>query len=177
MPVRPVYFHRLPEAIAVFERSSLPWVDRRQVEETLGVSKTVAWRILRKCGASEGPGKSLVCRRDGLVQALRQLLATGECDRELRRRARVEQAIEQLARLAHSLRAEVAENQDAERLRGAAFQRLPEGVELTPNRLTIDFQGTRQFLQRFGAVVFALQNDYEAVAAYLEPGPDHSSQA
>ncbi len=168
MPATPAYFHRLSEAIAVFRESPLDWIDRRHLQETLGVSKTVAWRILRRCGAAEGPGNTLVCQRDDLVGALEQILVSGACEREVRRRDRLEKAVEQLARLAHSRGAQVAQTDEARELRDSRFQKLPEGIELTPRRLTIAFQGTQDFLQKFGAVVFALQNDYDTIAKYLD---------
>jgi len=40
VPTRPAYFHRLTEAVAAFRRLSSEWIDRRTVQETLGVSKT-----------------------------------------------------------------------------------------------------------------------------------------
>jgi hypothetical protein len=48
--------------------------------------------------------------------------------------------------------------------------KLPPGVELTPGRLTVDFFGTENFLEKVGAIVFALQNDYEAITEFIEQG-------
>ena len=73
MPARPAYFHRLADAIAVLEKLPSAWIDRQTLQEILGVSKTVAWRILRQCGASQGPGNTLICARQELVAALDQL--------------------------------------------------------------------------------------------------------
>src|ERR1035438_9095920 len=88
VPAKPAYYHRLDVAIAVFRGLPAEWIDRRTVEEVLRVSKTVAWRIMRRCGASDGPGNTLVCRREELILALVRLQSTGEFDREIRRRER-----------------------------------------------------------------------------------------
>jgi len=143
-------------------------VDRRLVEEVLGVSKTVAWRILRKCRAEEGPGNTLICRREDFVEALRQMEANPEVQADVRRRNRVEDRLAQLARLAHTQRTKVAEDEEARELLATRFNRLPAGVDLRPGRLTIDFQGTADFLKKFGAVVFALQNEYESIAEFMD---------
>jgi hypothetical protein len=168
MPSRPQYFHRLTDAIKTFEHYPIEWIERRHVEEVLEISKTVAWRILRRCGAEEGPGKALICRREDFVRALREVLSNPEFEREAHRRKRVEDQVLQLARLAHSRQSQVAQGVAAQELIDSRLASLPPGVDLTRQRLTIEFHGPEDFLQKFGAVVFALQNDYESLAAFLE---------
>jgi len=168
MPSRPQYFHRLTEAIEVFEQFPQEWIDRRDVEEVLGVSTTVAWRILRRCGAQEGPGGALISKRDVFLEVLRRIANTPEFQVETARRRRVEDRVDQLARLFHSRTSKVAEGSAAKDLIDSRFLNLPAGVDLTPHRLIIDFQGAEDFLQKFGAVVFALQNDYQSIATYLD---------
>jgi len=171
MPARPAYFHRLTEACDVFAQLNTDWIDRKTLQETLGVSKTVAWRILRSCGASAGPGNALVCRRDSLLQALRTLQSTGACEFELRRRGRLESNLAQLAGAARSRHVQVAPPARSRVLLHTRFHQLPPGVELTPTRLSIDFAGTEDFLEKFAAVVFALQNDYEAMREFIDSTP------
>lgn len=168
MPARPSYFHRLADAIAAFRHLESDWIDRRTVEEAIGVSKTVAWRILRQCGAADGPGNTVVCRRDQLIAALERLQQTGEYQREIRRRQRVEAKLEQLLRLAHSRQVRLVPDERALELVSTRFNRLPDGVELTGRRLTVEFAGCEDFLAKIGAVVFALQNDYEAIREFIE---------
>ena len=57
---------------------------------------------------------------------------------------------------------------EAAQLLSARFDRLPDGVELTPHSLHIEFRGREEFLERLGAVVFALENDTELVLALLD---------
>ena len=88
-PPGPPTFIDLPTPLR-FWRTVLR-LDRPQtLQEILGVSKTVAWRILRQCGASQGPGNMLICERLKLVAALESLRADQPCGRELRRRQRPE---------------------------------------------------------------------------------------
>ena len=57
MPAKPSYAHRLKAAIETLQDSSASLLGRHDLEELLGVSKTVAWRILRHCQAQKGPGE------------------------------------------------------------------------------------------------------------------------
>jgi hypothetical protein len=167
MPARPAYFHRLAHAIDIFRRLHSEWIDRRALEETLGVSKTVAWRILRRCGAEAGSGNTLICRRETLIAALTRLEQTGECEREVHRRERLDTRLSDLLAAASSRHVQLLPADCGLELRNTRFARLPAGVELTRDRLVIEFAGTPDFLQKVGALVFALQNDYEAVNEFL----------
>ncbi len=170
MPATPAYFHRITEAIEVFQELSAEWVDRRTLEETLGVSKTVAWRIMRRCEATPGPGNTLVCGRADLVRQLQSLRETGEYSREMARRTRVEERLDALVAAARARHVGVAQEKRALALVSTRFQKLPAGVELTPGRLTIDFASTPDFLEKIGAIVFALQNDFDAVSRFIGQG-------
>jgi hypothetical protein len=48
------------------------------------------------------------------------------------------------------------------------FGTLPDGVALSPARLTLEFFGMEDFLEKFGAMVFALQNDFGAISEFIE---------
>jgi hypothetical protein len=168
MPARPAYFHRLGDALGVLEKLSFAWIDRQTLQEVLGVSKTVAWRLLRQCGASQGPGNTLVCPRQELMLALENLRGGQECDRELRRRQRLEDRLTQLVAAARAQHVRVVPDSRALELVSTRFGKLPAGVTLSPARLTIDFVGTEDFLEKFGAVVFALQNDFDAISEFIE---------
>jgi len=168
VPARPAYFHRIHEALETFRSLDLDWIDRRTLQEVLGVSKTVAWRILRLCGASDGPGNTIVCRRPELISALERLWQSETCDGELRRRSRLEHNLAQLLSAARARHIQVAPPGRTIELVSSRFRQLPAGVDLSPSRLVIDFQGTEDFLEKVGAIVFALKNDYEAIREFIE---------
>ena len=169
MPAHPTYCHRIPAAVDSLRLSTGDWVDRRQLEELLGISKTVAWRLLRHCGAEPGPGNTLICRRPALIARLEELLADGgRLEREIRRHDRLAAFLEKirpqvLANLTH-----VARDADALELLSSRFQSLPAHVVLTPSSLHIDFASTDQFLAAVGALIYALHNDLEKIRDFIE---------
>ena len=141
------------------------------VEEALGVSKWTAWRILKRCGAEDGPGGSLVCRREELIGRLRGIQEGSVAAPEIERRKRVERYLDEMKRFLTQKGAEVARNEVANVILSSRFANLPPGVALEPGELRIHFSGMADFLQKFGAVVFALQNDFERVSELLERSP------
>ncbi len=168
MPATPLYIHRLEVGLATLERCASEWVDRRTVEEALGVSKWTAWRILKRCGAEDGPGGSLVCRRVDLVRQLTALQKDGVFAPEIERRKRVERYLDEIARFSTQKRTEIARNDAANALLSSSVANLPPGVDLQPDCLRIEFSGSADFLRKVGAVVFALQNEYDQITAFLD---------
>src|SRR5215831_12245722 len=100
MPAAPGYLHRLDDAIEELSRLSVDWVDRRLLGEILGVSKWTAWRLLKRCGAEDGPGGSLVCRREELIARLRAFREDGQLGPAIARRRRVEDYLDALVQSA-----------------------------------------------------------------------------
>jgi hypothetical protein len=100
--------------------------------------------------------------------ALENLRTGPECGRELRRRQRLEDRLTQLVAAARAQHVRVVSESRALELVSTRFGKLPAGVTLSPARLTIEFFGTEDFLEKFGAVVFALQNDFDAISEFIE---------
>ena len=148
---------------AVVTLSKHYWVsfgERRRalVQEALGCSQTEAWRILRKLGAEPGPGGALVLAREVFLERVRAYLEDPRVRFELRRRERLETALDALnPRTRARLVKVVGEDRPAAavELLGSRFDQLPAGVELTPHSLHIEFRGREEFLERLGAVIFA----------------------
>jgi hypothetical protein len=169
MPAKPSYSHRIPEILQGLERCSSEWIDRRSLEEMAGVSKTVAWRLLRQLGAVEGPGNTLVVTRAQAIEGLKRMLAEGgSAGREMRRRSRLEQYLEGMRGYVAAQRTTVASHSQALDLVNTRFGKLPGNVVLTPRSLHVDFEDAEGFLRSVGAVVFALNNDYEAIREFIE---------
>jgi hypothetical protein len=168
MPAVPLYLHRLDAGIAALEALAADVVDRRALEEALGVGKWTAWRIMKRCGGEDGPGGALVCRRPHLLAQLRRLQQDGRFAPEIERRNRVERYLDGMLQFASRKHKEIARNTAAEALLSSRFRNLPAGVELRPGKLEIEFRGPEDFLRKFGAVVFALNNDWERISEYLE---------
>jgi hypothetical protein len=169
MPSAPLYSHRLSEAIATLSLLEMEWIDRRALEEILAVSKWTAWRLMKACGASEGPGGALAMRRVELIERLETLRQEGRVVQENARHSRLETYLDSMARFAGTKK-EIARDEAARELVSTRFASLPPGVELTPSALRIEFAGTEDFLAKFGAVVYALHNDYERITGFIEAG-------
>ena len=100
MPAKPSYALRLRPAIQQLEESAARWIGRRDLEEFLGVSKTVAWRILHHYNAQKGPGGALLFDRLQLIERLRELAVEGgTIAREVTRHQRVGRATPRHAQL------------------------------------------------------------------------------
>lgn len=175
MPRKPRHWLHLQDAVVAVERLDVPWVDRACLQEALGCSQTEAWRILRKLGAGPGPGGALVLAREVFLERVRAYLEDPRVVFERRRRERLEAALDALnphtrARLVKV----VGEDRPAEaaELLGSRFDRLPDGVELTPHSLHIEFQSREAFLERLGALIFALENDTERILTFLDQKAD-----
>jgi len=168
MPSAPLYAHRLAEAVDVLRSMKTDWIDRRTLEEILAVSKWTAWRILKACEAAEGPGGALAIARTDLIERLQQLREDGRLSGEILRRGRLEASLDGMIRAARGKHKEIARKEAARELISTRFASLPPGVELTPCSLRIDFYGTEDFLGKFGAVVYALHNDYERISEFIE---------
>ncbi len=167
MPAKPSYSHRLTAAIALLEQSEDLWVDRLQLQEVLGVSKTVAWRILKQCGAQYGPGKALVCLRPALVEGLKAILASDIHSVEIQRHTRLEQFLSGVRPSVVAALTPVASGKAALALVSTTFSKLPPNVVLTRSSLHIDFTDAETFLQSLGAVIYALHNDYDEIQRFL----------
>jgi hypothetical protein len=171
MPAKPSYARRLKPVIAKLQESSASWFGRRDLEELLDVSKTVAWRILRQCKAQKGPGGALLFEREQLIGRLQELAAEGGViAREVARRTRVEEQLLAMRSYLHTRQTKVVRDEQAHALVSTRFQNLPANITFTPQSLRIEFYGTEDFLAAVGALVYALQNDYYAISAFIEKG-------
>lgn len=170
MPAGPTYGHRIPAALEALRQSSSEWVDRRQLEELLGVSKTVAWRILRHCGAERGPGNTLICGRCSLIVRLDELQRDGgPLEREIRRHDRLSALLKRIRPHVLANLTEVARDGLALEMVSSEFKSLPSNVVLTPSSLHIEFGGANEFLEGVGALIYALHNDFERIRDFIEP--------
>src|SRR3954452_12928507 len=108
MPAVPLYIHRLGPGIAALEALPTDIIDRRAVEEALGVGKWTAWSIMKRCGAEDGPGGGLVCLRPDLLAQLRRLQQDGRYGPEIARRQRLETYLDPIVQSASRHQKQVA---------------------------------------------------------------------
>lgn len=186
MPRKREYLDRLPRAIELLRRlkpgNALPGafpahllvngvfdlVSRGTIESLFSVKRWSALRILGQCermGAMPLEiGGATLYRREEILHALERLRA-GESP-EIGRRRRLRQSLEPAAGTARLRGIEVSPAGPAsDRLRSTV--ELPAGITWAPGRLTIEFSGRGDFLALVGALVFALQNNFEGVMSHV----------
>jgi len=169
VPAKPSWAWRVPEALLALRACPDEWIDRRSIEELFGCSKTVAWRILRQAGVEPGPGGALLCRREDLITRLERITESGGAvEREIARRERLDAFLHRIRPAVIANMTKVVRDAEAEALLRSRFKQLPAGIDLSPGELRISFGDMNDFLQKFGAVLFALNNDLEAIQEYLD---------
>lgn len=168
MPAKPSYCRNLPQGILFFKKLECEWVGRKELEDALGISKTVAWRLIRQCGGVLGPGSALICRREDLIYRLEGLLADGgRVQFEVERRERLSGYLDAIRPDVVAVRTRVVADQQAPGMMGTRFASLPDGVTLTPARLEIEFATPEEFLSRVGSLIYALHNDYHSIVDFI----------
>jgi hypothetical protein len=112
-----------------------------------------------------------------LIERLQELQRDGTIGPEIARRKRLEEYLGSMIRPSSRQHKEIASNEAATDLLSSRFGQLPDGVELGQSELRIQFSGSSDFLRKFGAVVYALNNDYEAISEYLDAAtaPNHGA--
>lgn len=133
------------------------------------MSKTVAWRLLRRLGAEPGPGNALICRRLALITSLEELQRDGgPLEREIRRHDRLTSLLERIRPQVLANLTEVARDGEAMALLSSRFEALPSNVVLAPSSLHIEFDSVDHFLAAVGTLIYALHNDFEKIRDFIE---------
>lgn len=168
MPDKPTWCGHLDEVTRQLRKLRDPWVDRTTIEELLGVGRRRAQQILAPC-VSRQVGANGLADRDTLITCRR--LAAGETvhyERERRRR---------LAARMEALNRERLEGVMVEAPTSIVNQELaglPEGVSITPGRLTVTFASATEALEKLLALAMAIGNDrllFERLATGSRLGP------
>ena len=169
MPAKPSYCRNLSQGIHLLKSLQTEWVGRKELEDALSISKTVSWRLMRQCGATIGPGAALICRREDLIHRLERLLNDGGFVRfEVERRERLAGYLQEIRPQVVAVRTKVIPDRKAAGLVATRFDALPAGVTLTKEKLEIQFSTPEEFLSRIGSIIYALNNDYESVAKFIQ---------
>jgi hypothetical protein len=135
-----------------------PWVDRKTVQELLGVGRRRAQQILASC-SSRRIGSSVVADRDALVAHLERL-ARGEARYYERRRLRLARTLTELKQ-AWCQRPHLLVEAPAA-LAGRGLGDLPAGVRLAPGEITVSFETVSEALEKLLALGLAIGNDLES---------------
>lgn len=168
MPSKPSFARDLPHALVELRADTSDWIDRKRLETLLRVSRSTAWRLMRQADGRPGPGNTVVCRREELIGYFERILeGGGPVDYEARRRRRLEEYLASIRPQVVASRTQVAPPSQGLAMVNSRFASLPSNVVLTPRSLHLDFSTAGEFLAAVGAVVFALNNDYEQIARFI----------
>jgi len=157
MPRKCDWFHRLPEIRSEFEKLSVPVVDRSMFEVVFSVGRRRAIQLMHLFGGFQS-GRTFLIERASLLRQLDVLESSEDVGRERRRKERLSGELEQIRRHARASRISITVTPEVYSTR---FGSLPEGVELSPGRLTITFGSPEELLERLFALAQALVNDLE----------------
>lgn len=154
MPDRPTWCGHLEEIRHQLRALPDPWVDRALIEALLGIGRRRAQQILAPC-ISRQVGASGLADRETVMQHL-QHLADGETVHyERQRRRRLAERMDALHReRLHTVLVEAPAAIVNQSLAG-----LPEGISITPGRMTVSFRTTQEALEKLLALAMAIGND------------------
>jgi hypothetical protein len=140
-------------------------VDRSIIESLFGLRRRQAIELLHRFGGYQAGLTFLVDRRL-LIDHLQRLANGEEFQREMRRKERLEDVVDQLRRHRAAVRVKIPVAPDV-------FDRkladLPLGVALEAGHLHIDFSGTEDLLSKLFELSQAASNDYDRFRAAAEP--------
>jgi hypothetical protein len=155
MPDKPLWLHRLPEAIRRLETVDDPWVDRARLQSVLQVGRRRAQQLLA-CVPTRVVGTSRVALATEVITYLKQA-ANGETARyDARRRKQMWATLGDppvLVEVSGSV---------VRRLARSDFEGLPDGVELGPGTIVVRFATPNEALEKLVALAIAIGSNREA---------------
>lgn len=154
MPDKPLWCGDLETIIRDLRALPDPWIDRAAIEQLLGVGRRRAQQILAPC-VSRQIGVNGVADREVVVAHLERLSRGETAHYEKQRRLRLAESIGALQK---QRKGAVLVEAPAE-IVNQEIDNLPEGVTITPGKITVTFETSRQALERLLALAMAAGND------------------
>lgn len=158
MPSKPRWYSHLDNILQELGSLPRPFVGRATVESLLGVGRRRAQQILAPC-ITDRVGSNGLADRDALIHRLRRLAAGDDVFYELQRRRKLSQVLEQSRR--ERLETPQLLLEAPTRIRDQEFKDLPPGIQLSPGRITVEFQRPQEALERLLALAMAIGNDLD----------------
>lgn len=154
MPDKPTWCGRLEEVARELRALPDEWVDRSTLQSLLGVGPRRAQQILAPC-SSRRIGANGLARREEMIAHLNRLAAGESAHYERQRRRRLAEQLETLQRE----RAQAVMVEAPTAIINQQLEDLPEGVSITPGRITVDFGNAQEALEKLLALAMAAGND------------------
>jgi hypothetical protein len=164
MPDHPLWLERVPAVLDFLADPEAPaLLDRRTIEELLGVRRRRAIVILHQCKAARRRGE-LQAPRESVVAFLKSQDHEATLSRERARQQQVAEALGQARRELALPRISLPRPQTTLTLAG-----LPPGIHLTHGNLSVDFTTAQDLVNKLFSVAQAFAHDYEGLEAALQP--------
>jgi hypothetical protein len=164
VPAKPRWFSKINDIIRDLEALPRPFVDTATLEFLLGVGRRRAQQILTPCITAQ-VGSNGLADRDAVIALLRRLAAGDDVHYERQRRRKVAEILGELqSRPRLLVEAPVA-------VASQEFENLPDGVLLSPGRITVSFDQPQQALEKLLALAMAISNDFDRFERSVTPRP------
>ncbi len=135
MPAKPAWLLKIPEIMTMLESFDVPVVDRAIIEHLFGLRRRQAIELRHRFGGDQA-GKTFLVDRHVLIENLRRLAAGEGFGREIRRKERLDGAIDQLRRHQAAARVIIPVAPD---VYNHKLKDLSAGVALEPGHLHVAF--------------------------------------
>ena len=158
MPAKSGWSSNIEYIVEELQESPHPYIDRPAVELLLGVGRRRAQQLMAPC-IRDRVGTNGLADRDALIAHLRRLAGGESASYEVRRRRRVAGVLERLRkeRLERpQLLVEAPVDVVSQRM-----EELPPGVHIERGRITVEFGGPQEALEKLLALAMAISNDFE----------------
>jgi hypothetical protein len=116
-------------------------------------------------------GRTFVVPREAVLEFLQKIVASGVIEEAAAKKSSV---LEFLGEARQGLQLPSIPLAAATKLSHITFDGLPPGISLEPDRLTIQFQGATDLLQKLFSLSQALVNDFETLESQLAAGGSHA---
>jgi hypothetical protein len=154
VPDKPTWCGQLDEISHELRTAPDPWVDRRRLQDLLGVGPRRAQQILAPC-VTRQVGMNGLADREAVIAHLGRLAAGDAVHYEHRRRQKLAEHLDEL----HQERRKALLVAAPASIVNQEFANLPEGVLVAPGQISIRFETTTEALQKLLALAMAMRND------------------
>ena len=164
MPAKSTWLLRLPEIREELAGIEAPVLDRAVFEQIFGVRRRRAIHLMHRFGGYQA-GRTFLADRLEVMRRLEQLEAGADFNEEAARRRRLTETLEKVRR--HRVAARVMLPVEEGAL-GWRLRDLPQGIQLQPGTLRVEFQKAEELLAKLFELSKAAANDFEAFRAAAE---------
>jgi hypothetical protein len=165
MPPKPRWLKRIPEIRVAVERSGVPFLDRGAVESLFGLRRRQALKMVHALGGYR-VGNVFLAPRESVLYFLDATLRGKQYHAERVRRERILETIDEAKREIDARKVKLKVPSGAAAKRTVA--ELPDGIQLSPTELRVEFAGAQDLLQKLFELSKAVAADLRRFEALVE---------